>query len=118
MYISKNDLRRGPSGAYLELLHLIRYFSENTSEPLGEKKFSLYYFYNVVGWANHQANYIQNTQCNDVLDELSTLKLLKSEVDTVGFSSQDNGVGEERWKYSWAYEPYSGAVMVLIEEVE
>lgn len=26
--------------------------------------------------------------------------------------------GEEGWKYGWVYEPYSGAVMVLMEEVE
>lgn len=27
-------------------------------------------------------------------------------------------MAEEGWKYSWVYEPYSGAVMVLMEEVE
>jgi len=27
-------------------------------------------------------------------------------------------VGEEGWKYGWVYEPYSGAVMVLMDEVE
>lgn len=29
-----------------------------------------------------------------------------------------SGVAEEEWKYGWVYEPYSRAVMVLMEEVE
>lgn len=48
------------------------------------------------------------------------IELLKSEVTADHFSSQTgrSGVGEEGWKYGWVYEPYSGAVMVLMEEVE
>lgn len=45
-------------------------------------------------------------------------QLLKSEVDSAGVSSPSSRVREEGWKYSRAYEPYSRAVMALIEEVE
>lgn len=46
--------------------------------------------------------YFPNTEAE------APLKLLRSEGDAA----------EEGWKYSRAYEPYSGAVMALMEEVE
>lgn len=46
--------------------------------------------------------YFPNTEAE------TPLKLLRAKGDTA----------EEGWKYSRVYEPYSGAVMVLMEEVE